>query len=297
MSQQYPRERIRLAVQVTAPSEVEEITDKITGQSPDFWRGTDLQFELGFFWDADSLKELDISNFATIRLDIRDPINRRGPAIISETIGQVDMDPAMTAETWADDTRQHAKIVVSKAKTFIDMLGKNERDLLLVLSVVMISGDEDVLGVCGIRVSEAGLNSTLTTPVFGANIVPPGAVYDGGGHYTLNGLVASTSYDWAKGANDTQMANGAEVQTASGRFTATGTSVIFTGSPGQLVTASVRGSVFATYDEVRGLLAGVLRVMNAKGVVISTKSANEAWVRTIGVDDDGSRIDQVLPTT
>jgi len=48
----------------------------------------------------------------------------------------------------------------------------------------------------------------------GANLVPPGAVYDGGGHYTL-GVAAQSFYNWTAGKSETGAGSGVEIYAAA----------------------------------------------------------------------------------
>lgn len=90
-----------------------------------------------------------------------------------------------------------------------------------------------------------------------------GPAYDGSGNYTLTGLTASSSYQYTDAANDTGLVNGTETLPGAAPFTAQGTSVTLTGTPGALVTAIVQAvtgsnvnTAIAVYDFINAAWAG-----------------------------------------
>jgi len=71
-----------------------------------------------------------------------------------------------------------------------------------------------------------------------ATLVPAGASY-AGGVYTLD-VKQGRTYRWAKGANDTNLNNGAETLTADNDFTAQGSTVTLNGTGSAAITATVK---------------------------------------------------------
>jgi hypothetical protein len=293
----FPRERVRLAVNAAGRSSVGSIIDAITGSSPDFWRATDVQIEVTFFWgDPDSLQKLlDISLYSTITIEFRDPQRMTGPALITKTVASADFNLATTYETWIGGTAQQATFTLTDTETSIPMAGQSSKTLTLVISGITTAGDRVVFGATNVLISESGLSSSaIPQPVFGANLIPPGAVYDGFGVYTPSGILINTRYEWSKGANDTNVVNGTETYSANAGFVTQAASLTLNGTPGALVTAALRYPIYPTWDQVNALIAGMLKHVLPAGKTITFVSDGSIKGRVLGVTDAGQRIDKII---
>jgi hypothetical protein len=107
------RRRIRAKLDA-AKRTTDRFTDVKTSSSPELWRGNDVQFELGIFWN-DALVT-DITNLASITVDVRSG-TAVGALLMTKTLSAVDLDTSLTAGTWADDSKQHALIAFTGTET------------------------------------------------------------------------------------------------------------------------------------------------------------------------------------
>jgi hypothetical protein len=297
MSFSFPRERVRLAVNAAGRSQIGAIIDAITGANPDFWRGTDVQIETSFFWGDPEENQtlLNLALYATITLEFRDPQRMTGAALITKSVSAADFDLSTTYETWAGGTQQQVKFTLTDEETAIAMNGAATKTLVLVIHGVTTAGDRVVFGATNITISEAGLSSsTLPQPVYGANLIPPGSVYDGFGQYNPSGIVINTRYEWSKGTNDTNVVNGTETYTANAGFVTQAASLVLNGTPGALVTAALRYPVFLTADQVLALISGLLPYVLPAGKTVTFVSEGVVKGRVIGVTDGGQRIDKII---
>jgi hypothetical protein len=89
--------------------------------------------------------------------------------------------------------------------------------------------------------------------IVGGNFVPQGSVYDGSGVCTITGLTAGKTYNYSQGANDTSLDNGAQTLTDTGLFNSYNGTATLHGTPGAAVTATVRGGVYITIDQMMDL--------------------------------------------
>jgi hypothetical protein len=280
----FPRERIRLQVDTDEKAGTSAIKDAITGQSPDCWKGTNVQFELGLFFGG---LLIDIGNIQTLTMTAKDIGNKTGDKVLEVSISAAAMDATLTEEAWTNGTGQHAKLTFSAEEMNLDLNGQDYRELWLMIHGVSTTGDRLAFGAARLRVYETGIDGGDTSlPVAGANIIPGGAVYNGSGQYALT-VEEGQVYDWSKGANDTSLVNGSETLTVSGRFTSQGVSVTLTGSIGLAVSGLIRDQVYYTAREVNALLDGVLKLVNAPGAILWVKSENERFMRGIAVTNDG----------
>src|SRR5690348_14964470 len=102
---QLTRSRIRLACDARSKT---QIKDTFTGASPDGWNSNDTQIEIGIF-DAGSLVT-DIANIESLTVAINDANDRKTAVVAPITVPAASLDGTVTAETWADGTKQHALI-------------------------------------------------------------------------------------------------------------------------------------------------------------------------------------------
>lgn len=279
----FPRERIRLQIDTSLKIGNSAITDQRTAESPAAWKGTSVQFEIALFDDGELL---DISNIQTLTFIAKDPNNKRGDLILQKSISQASMDLTLTQDAWDAKTGQHAVIQFNSSEMGIDLQGKDYRDLWLMVYGLTNLNEQVAFGAASLRVYETGIAGGPVTPVLGSNLIPGGAVYDGSGHYVF-ALTAGKVYDFAKGSDETSLANGTETLSASGRFTAQGGSVTLTGIAASPVTAAIRDKVFYTAEEINALIDGVVKAINKPGQPIYVQSPSGRWLVGVAATDDG----------
>jgi len=123
------RKRIRLEI---FADKDDPIKDQLTAETPDLWRGNDVQFELGIKWDD---RIADISNLASITLDLRED-NVLGSLAATKTLAAAGFE-FVTDETWADKTGQHGKLILTGTETNFDLgPGITEKRYWLVVSAI-----------------------------------------------------------------------------------------------------------------------------------------------------------------
>lgn len=152
---QATRERIRIALDV---SKADALQDKLTLSTPDFWRGTDVQFELGLFYGATLL---DVSNLQQIRLIIRESTtDPTGTIVMDKTISS--FDNTLAQATWDDDTKQHGLISFIPNETSPTFAaGVTSKDYWLVITALTLTGEKITLGtsICTVREDGDGSGS------------------------------------------------------------------------------------------------------------------------------------------
>jgi len=124
------RRRIRFAADIAAKTS-DPMEDIYTGDTPELWRGNDAQFEVGIFFNE--TLQTDISNIATITLDVKSTSDRDGDPLITATLQAADLDDTLDSETWADGTKQHALFTFTGDETNIELDG-NDDDCWLIIS-------------------------------------------------------------------------------------------------------------------------------------------------------------------
>lgn len=250
-------------------------------ESPQMWRGNDVQFELGFQYDGDIL---NMANYQTIKLIVKDAANRRGLKLMEKSISVAEITPVFTQEQWDDKSAQHGTIAFTAAETKLDLKGDDAHDFWLIVIGTTNTGKRLTLGNTILTINDDGDDSSDVTPPLGSSIIPPGATYDGSGHYSL-AVTTNKWYGYVKGANDTSVTNGNQTLAVNGNFAAQSTGITLNGTASALVTASIRYPVFLTLDE----LDARFQLKQAPFVL----SPNKRYVRVLAVTDTGEPLDQI----
>ncbi|MDB6022617.1 MAG: hypothetical protein JWQ04_2474 [Pedosphaera sp.] len=87
-------QRIRLAIDT---SQMGTINDVLTGATPQFWNGVDLQFELAIFYGAVLAA---VSNLDSITVDLKAGSPRTGLPLMSKTIASGALNQGLTLDAW-----------------------------------------------------------------------------------------------------------------------------------------------------------------------------------------------------
>lgn len=87
-------QRVRIAVDTAS---MQSVLDALTGNSPSWWNGVDLELELALF-RAGAL--VDISNLSTITADLKVTDSRTGLPLMSKTLSSGSLNQALTLEQW-----------------------------------------------------------------------------------------------------------------------------------------------------------------------------------------------------
>ncbi len=154
---QISNQRIRLAVDT---SQMGSINDAITGASPQFWNGVDLEIELAFFYGTPSAATLvDISNFDSITVDLKESDPRTGLPLMSQTIASSSINDAMTWTQWTGNTPSACQVlaVFTNEETNLNLNDDSVTYWLVISALTNDSpGHKIVLGATPLIVQEGG---------------------------------------------------------------------------------------------------------------------------------------------
>ncbi len=164
---QIDNQRIRLAIDT---SQMGSINDVLTGNSPQFWNGVDLQFELGLFRGATLL---DISNLSSITIDLKESDDVTGLPVMSATLSSGSFNNALTLNAWNGGAAadSHALLTFTNSATNL-FIADSPQTFWLVISA--LTGDSPahkiVLGATPLTVVEGGEGvnppASVATPLY-----------------------------------------------------------------------------------------------------------------------------------
>lgn len=291
MAQQFPRERIRLDVDISAGAGSQALTNQITKSSPKIWKATAKQFELGFFFGEELM---DISDILTITITGKLDSIHNGPNLFTETIGTDKINTLLTIDQWNNMASQHAVIEFTAQEMDVEMNNSNTLTLWLIITGTNTDGEPVIFGSSTAQIVETGVTGFTNRPsaIIGGNIISPGSVYSGSGHFT-QAVVAGQVYNLALGANDTNITNGTQTVTG-GNFYAQGSTVTLNGTNGASITMVLRTALTPTFDELIAILQGYLPIVLAPGAVITLQSPDGTKQRKRGIDNDGNEFSQLV---
>jgi hypothetical protein len=145
----------------------EYIQDVFTSSTPELWRGNDVRFEVGLF--LKNVLITDISNINSLTLEVKTMAALAGAPVMTKTVAAAAMDASLSAETWADSTKQHALVEFSSAETNVDLGNNSYVDFWLVVSVVTTAGKQITIQSTILRIAEDGAGSAGAAPEFQDN--------------------------------------------------------------------------------------------------------------------------------
>jgi hypothetical protein len=163
---QISNQRIRLAVDT---SQMASINDAITGASPQFWNGVDLEIELAFFYGTPSAATLvDVSNFDSITVDLKESDPRTGLPLMSQTIASGSINDAMTYTQWTAGLPASCQVlaIFTNEETNLDLSSDSVTYWLVISGLTNDTpGHKVILGATPLIVQEGG-----------AGVEPPASV-------------------------------------------------------------------------------------------------------------------------
>lgn len=156
-----PLSSTRIRLQMDARSR-EVALDVNTANTPQIWRGVDVDFELGVF-DGDALANLE--EIDSITLEVKRDGARLGPAVMRKTIGHVDLEE-ITLEQWAAGTLAQGVIRFTGAETNVDLQQADRETFWLVISAITTHSPSRalVLGVTKLEIVEDGAGADDVLP-------------------------------------------------------------------------------------------------------------------------------------
>lgn len=145
------RARIRFKVDAADHS---SLKDLFTAATPEHWRGTDLQIELGVFFNT---VLQSVANLNSLTIQLKDASLKTGPALVSKTLSAGDLDNTLDQTTWDNGTKQHALIAFTKEETDL-VLGGDEKAFWVVISAITtdVPAQQFTIGVTSLRMREDG---------------------------------------------------------------------------------------------------------------------------------------------
>src|SRR5580692_2713639 len=110
-------QRIRLAIDT---SQMGAINDVLTGATPQFWNGVDLQFELAIFYGTTLAS---VSNLDSITVDLKQSDPRTGLPVMSATLASGSLNAGLTLSAWQGGASAdcHALVVFSNSQTNLNL--------------------------------------------------------------------------------------------------------------------------------------------------------------------------------
>lgn len=261
--------------------------NKLTGQTPEYWRAFAIQVELAFFVSKTEL--MDLTSLVSITVEIHDNAARIRPALVSKQADSLNID--LTVEDWNAGTDYHCKANFDENDMDLDLGGQSVKTFWIFVHGINTTGDRVPLGGTTLKLNESGASRTGPGPTQGGNLVAGGSAYDGSGNFVV-AVTAGKVYEWTKSTNDTSIVNGTDTYTTSQRFTAQGSSVTLKGTAGAQVTAQLRYPIYPTLDELTSVLANKVSRVRAPGDADVYVSKSGKKKVTVFCDDNGNFITQ-----
>lgn len=157
------RHRLRIAPDIKIHTAA---TDLVAGTTPLIWRGTDVQVEVGLFYNG--ALQTDISNIASLHLQIFDG-SRTGNALVTKTILAAGLSGSLSANDWATGAadKAHAVFALAYADTQLPMDGsgttQQKKTFWMVIHAVTSDGSPRRMtwGGCNLEVEEDAAQNDL----------------------------------------------------------------------------------------------------------------------------------------
>ncbi|HBY60591.1 MAG TPA: hypothetical protein DEH78_12270 [Solibacterales bacterium] len=278
MPAQVERHLIRIAFDMANPGVA--VVDKLSGETPQFWRGNDVRFEVVVMRNG---AVLDVGNLASLTLEVRDDQNITSTPLMQKTVASGAMDNSVTDETWENDTKQHATFDFTDTETNLASpggvyLGNWEDPKFIVLSGITSGGNVITYQAGKIIFREDGAGSAGTPPTNDPNYytqaqVDAGFVQKTGA--TMTGLlVLSADPSAALGAATKQYVDAA---TSNGAWkkpvrVASTANVDIASAPASIDGVTLaNGDRVLLKDQTSGLQNGI-RVFTAAGAALNRSS-------------------------
>jgi uncharacterized protein YbaR (Trm112 family) len=162
------RKRIRLEADGKIRAST-KMLDVFTSATPEIWRGNDVQFEIGLFFD--DVLITDLSNIASLSIDVVPDDDRDGEPVMSGTIEAGDLDDTLDQTSWDDYTKQHALITFTGQEANVSLGGAASKTFWLAVSVVTNDDPSRQITVqcTQLKIVEDGAGSTAAPPSYQDN--------------------------------------------------------------------------------------------------------------------------------
>jgi len=124
--------------------------DKATSNTPEIWRGNTTQIQIGIFNGTNVLGVTDVDSITMQILSDR----QSSSYLVEETIAAISLDNTLDADSWADDTKQHATFPITNDE--MEIGDGNSSDLWIVFVAILTDGSEITLGAGPLKVLADG---------------------------------------------------------------------------------------------------------------------------------------------
>jgi len=121
------RSRIRFASDVILARTIQAL-DKLTGSMLRMWQAEDCQVESSAL--VNGVLAADISNFAKVTFEVKDPTNLLGAPLISKDLLAAGFGATVNQTTWDNGTDQQFVWILTNSDTDIALAGKQAQTLM-----------------------------------------------------------------------------------------------------------------------------------------------------------------------
>lgn len=170
MSLSLSAQRVRIACD---PLSHDGLTCRLQGSTPKVWRGTDVDIEVGLYWDGAFVDTL--TGITSLHLDILPGSDRDGAPLLQAADASLD---TISEVEWTGNTASkfHGKFSLTRAQTQFDMTdaADNVLSLWMVVHALMATGAYITVGAGQLLVEEDGAQNGLavvTSPSPAARLV------------------------------------------------------------------------------------------------------------------------------
>lgn len=292
------KRRIRLGCP-TPCDPTQAAADLLTNQPPATFRNDPLRFEIGLL-DSDAATVVeDVAALDSVTVEIREEQDEDALVLATVTVAAASIEQALAQADWDDESDQHLVAELDSADLNLDLGDQPSAEFWLHIYGIPTDTAANRITIYSgpIRFHEPPV-APATGPISGGSIIPGGAAYDGSGNYTLSGLTVGRTYTWTDGSADISCVNGAETLVASGNFIAQATSVTLTGTPGAVITATVRSTVYLTAAEQDARYSRNLAIHRSSVAATETTGTTATTVATVTIPalgaNDAIHFDAVL---
>jgi len=163
------RKRIRMVADASKLTSEAMLDVFNSNSTPELWKGNDVQFEIAIYQDGALVT--DISNIASLTLEVKSGSARSGAPVMTKTLAAVDLDGTLTNDTWADKTKQHALVIFTGDESNLDVGSNNTEDYWLIVAVTTNDspGRSISLQYTTLKVVEDGTGNGGDAPNFANN--------------------------------------------------------------------------------------------------------------------------------
>jgi hypothetical protein len=151
----FTRQFLRIPVDVTSAGLSK---DHMTNETPHIWRGTDVTFQVSFWWGPPATDGtlIAMSGFTSLTMTTK-ILARTGGHILPEKTISPEVTPTLTPTTWYDKTRQHVSFEFDDTVT-----APTAGTYWVAFSGITTTGNNVTLGTANLIIEEDGVGSATS---------------------------------------------------------------------------------------------------------------------------------------